>query len=116
MPVPREEYLSPVWRDGIFNDKVLFCTGGAGSICSGQVRAFVALGGNACILGRNVEKTQRMAKDIETARPGSTVLALAPVDVRDAKGLAEAAKQCAEKQVMCPYANDLDLLNTFIYR
>ncbi|QIX01008.1 hypothetical protein AMS68_006525 [Peltaster fructicola] len=95
MPVPRERYLSPVWRDGLFDGKVLFCTGGAGTICSAQVRAFVALGGNACIIGRNVEKTERMAKDIATARPGAKVIGFAPVDVRDAKALASAAEKCA---------------------
>jgi peroxisomal 2,4-dienoyl-CoA reductase len=97
MPVPREQFLSNTWRDGIFDTKVLFCTGGSGSICSMQVRAFVALGGNACIIGRNVEKTERMAKDIATARSGAKVLGIGAVDVRDAQALADAAKRCAEE-------------------
>lgn len=96
MPVPREEFLGSTWRDGIFNDKVLFCTGGAGTICSGQTRAFVALGGNACIIGRNVEKTERMAKDIATARPGAKVIGIGAVDVRDPKALQDAADRCAK--------------------
>src|SRR3954470_13005603 len=70
MPLPKHEYLSDVWRDGIFgkspcfamlyssirialtaikDNKVVFCTGGAGTICSAQVRAMVHLGANACI-------------------------------------------------------------------
>ncbi|GIZ45240.1 hypothetical protein CKM354_000841800 [Cercospora kikuchii] len=97
MPVPREEYISDVWRDGIFKDKVLFCTGGAGSICSIQVRAFVALGGNAYIIGRNVEKTESMAKDLESARPGSRVIGQGNVDVRNAVALKEAADRCAKE-------------------
>lgn len=97
MPVPREEFLSSVWRDGIFDGKVLFCTGGAGTICSAQVRAFVALGGNACIVGRNVEKTTRMAADIATARAGARVIGLAPVDVRDSAALDKAAADCASR-------------------
>jgi peroxisomal 2,4-dienoyl-CoA reductase len=97
MPVPREEFLSPIWKDGIFKDKVLFCTGGAGTICSMQVRAFVALGGNACIIGRNVEKTENGAKDIATVRPGAKVLGLGNVDVRDAKSLQDAADKCAKE-------------------
>jgi len=97
MPVPREEFLSPTWRDNIFTNKVLFCTGGAGTICSAQTRAFVALGGNACIIGRNVEKTERMAKDIATARPGSKVLGIGAVDVRDPKALASAAERCVKE-------------------
>ncbi|OQO13786.1 hypothetical protein B0A48_02018 [Cryoendolithus antarcticus] len=97
MPTTRGEILSSVWRDGIFKDKVLFCTGGAGTICSVQVRAFVILGGNACILGRNVEKTERMAKDIASSRPGSKVLGIGAVDVRDAEALAKAAERCAKE-------------------
>ena len=97
MPVPREEYLTNVWRDGIFSNKVLFCTGGAGTICSIQVRAFVALGGNAFIIGRNVEKTERMAADIATARPGAKVIGQGAVDVRNAVALREAADRCAKE-------------------
>lgn len=97
MPVPREEFLSPVWRDGIFQDKVLFCTGGAGTICSMQVRAFVALGGNACIIGRNQQKTEDGAKDIATVRSGSKVIGLGNVDVRDAESLKKAADTCAKE-------------------
>lgn len=97
MPVPREHFMSNVWRDGIFSNKVLFCTGGAGSICSIQVRAFVALGGNAYIIGRNEEKTQNMAKDLMTARPGSKVLGQGGVDVRDPQSLNGAAAKCVKE-------------------
>jgi peroxisomal 2,4-dienoyl-CoA reductase len=95
--MPREEFLSNTWRDGIFDNKVLFCTGGAGTICSAQTRAFVALGGNACIIGRNVEKTERMAKDIATARPGAKVIGIGQVDVRDPQALQDAADRCAKE-------------------
>ena len=97
MTVPREKFLSSVWADGIFKDKVLFCTGGAGSICSMQVRAFVALGGNACIIGRNVEKTEKGAEDIATVRSGSKVIGIGAVDVRDPKALQAAADRCAKE-------------------
>ncbi|KAK5174784.1 peroxisomal 2 4-dienoyl-CoA reductase sps19 [Saxophila tyrrhenica] len=97
MPVPREEYLSSIWKDGIFDNKVLFCTGGAGTICSMQVRAFVALGGNACIIGRNVEKTEKGAEDIATVRPGSKVIGIGNVDVRDPAALKAAADRCAKE-------------------
>lgn len=90
--VPREKYLSSVWRDGIFKDKVLFCTGGAGTICSMQVRAFVALGGNAAITGRNKEKTEAGAASIASVRPGAKVIGIV-CDVRDAKAMQEAAEQ-----------------------
>lgn len=104
MTVPREEFLSSTWRDGIFNDKVIFVTGGAGTICSAQTRAFVALGGNACIIGRNVEKTERMAKDIATTRPGAKVIGIGAVDVRDPKALQDAADRCAKELGSLDYA------------
>ncbi|KAF1812456.1 sporulation protein SPS19 [Eremomyces bilateralis CBS 781.70] len=97
MPMQRHEYVSDVWRDGIFENKVVFCTGGAGSICSVQVRAMVHLGANAAIIGRNVEKTEKMAADIMTARKGSKVLALGGVDVRSIESLQAAADRCAKE-------------------
>lgn len=97
MAVPREKFLSPIWRDGLYTDKVLFCTGGAGSICSMQVRAFVALGGNACIIGRNVSKTEEGAASIALVRPGSKVIGIGAVDVRDSKALQAAADRCANE-------------------
>ncbi|KAF2751261.1 peroxisomal 2,4-dienoyl-CoA reductase-like protein SPS19 [Sporormia fimetaria CBS 119925] len=97
MPMQKYEYMSNVWRDGIFENKVVFCTGGAGSICSAQVRAMVHLGANACIIGRNVQKTENMARDIETARKGSRVLGLGGVDVRSPEALAKAAEKCAKE-------------------
>jgi peroxisomal 2,4-dienoyl-CoA reductase len=79
------------------DNKVVFCTGGAGSICSAQVRALVHLGANACIIGRNVSKTENMAKDIATARPGSKVLGLGAVDVRKPEALVAAAERCVKE-------------------
>ncbi|KAI4744456.1 short chain dehydrogenase [Aureobasidium sp. EXF-12298] len=100
MPQEKKEYLSDAWKDGLFSpleDKVLFCTGGAGSICSAQTRALVHLGASAAIIGRNKEKTERMAADIATARPGARVLAIAGVDVRDPKALQDAADRTARE-------------------
>ncbi|KAI9808970.1 MAG: hypothetical protein M1826_003948 [Phylliscum demangeonii] len=97
MSIPRPQYLSNVWRDDIFRNKVVFCTGGAGTICSAQVRALVFLGANACIVGRNVEKTERMAQDIATARRGARVLGIGGIDVRDVAKLQAAADRCAQE-------------------
>lgn len=63
-------------------DRVVFVTGGAGTICSMQTRALVRLGANACIVGRNVEKTESAAKDIATIRPGAKVIGIGACDVR----------------------------------
>ncbi|KAI1615835.1 2,4-dienoyl-CoA reductase, variant [Exophiala viscosa] len=91
------EYLSSVWKDNLFAGKVVFCTGGNGSICSGQVRALVHLGADACIVGRNTEKTERVAKDIATARPGSKVLGIGGVDVRSVESLQKSIDTCVSE-------------------
>src|ERR1700712_5157080 len=78
-------------------NKVVFCTGGAGTICSAQVRALVHLGANACIIGRNVEKTESMAKSIATARKGAKVIGLGAIDVRRIGDLEKAADICVKE-------------------
>jgi len=97
MALPRAEYLSNVWHDGIFDNKVLFCTGGAGTICSAQVRAMVHLGANACIVGRNVEKTETMARNISKAREGAKVVGIGAVDVRSIQSLEAAVERCVKE-------------------
>ncbi|KAK2817669.1 hypothetical protein FQN49_007981 [Arthroderma sp. PD_2] len=97
MPLPKNAYISDVWKDGVFDNKVVFCTGGSGTICSAQVRALVHLGANACIVGRNVEKTENMAKDIATARAGSKVLGIGSVDVRSFESVKKAVDRCVEE-------------------
>lgn len=97
MALPRSEYLSSVWANGIFDNKVVFCTGGAGSICSAQVRALVHLGANACIIGRNVAKTESMAKSIATARSGAKVIGIGAIDVRRVEDLERAVETCVKE-------------------
>ncbi|KAI4172560.1 MAG: hypothetical protein LQ346_008579 [Caloplaca aetnensis] len=97
MPLPKTEYLSETWKDGIFDNKVIFCTGGAGTICSAQVRALVHLGANACIVGRNVEKTEKMAQDLATARKGAKVFGIGSVDVRSIQSLQTAVDRCVNE-------------------
>ncbi|KAJ5094717.1 Glucose/ribitol dehydrogenase [Penicillium angulare] len=91
------EYMSDIWKDGIFENKVVFCTGGAGTICSAQVRALVHLGANACIIGRNVEKTERVAKEISSIRPNAKVIGIGSVDVRKFESLKDAAERCVKE-------------------
>lgn len=79
------------------DNKVIFCTGGAGTICSAQVRALVHLGANACIVGRNVEKTEKMAQDLATTRKGAKVLGLGSVDVRSIQSLQAAVDRCVNE-------------------
>ncbi|KAH7074963.1 putative peroxisomal 2,4-dienoyl-CoA reductase SPS19 [Paraphoma chrysanthemicola] len=86
-----------VWKENIFEGKVVFCTGGNGSICSVQLRALVHLGANACLVGRNVEKTESVANDIAAVRPGSKVLGIGGIDVRDTKSLSAAVETCVRE-------------------
>ncbi|KAJ5089200.1 Peroxisomal 2-4-dienoyl-CoA reductase [Penicillium argentinense] len=97
MPLAKNEYMSDIWKDGLFNNKVVFCTGGAGTICSAQVRAMIHLGANACIIGRNVEKTESAARDMATLRPGAKVIGIGAVDVRKFDDLKAAADRCAKE-------------------
>lgn len=78
-------------------NKAVFCTGGSGTICSGQVRALVALGANACIVGRNRKKAAQVAANIARARPGSIVLGIGAVDVRDYDQMKEAVETCVKR-------------------
>jgi 2,4-dienoyl-CoA reductase [(3E)-enoyl-CoA-producing], peroxisomal len=96
-PVPRSAYLSNAWKDGLFTNKVVFCTGGGGTICSAQVRALVHLGANACIIGRNDSKTTQMASSIATARPGSKVIGIGSVDVRSFESIKSAVDRCVKE-------------------
>lgn len=57
----------------------------------------VYLGANACIVGRNVEKTEGMAKDIATARKGAKVLGIGAIDVRNVESLQKSVATCVEK-------------------
>lgn len=93
----RNETLSNVWRDGIFDNKVIFCTGGAGTICSVQVKAFIYLGGNAFIIGRNVAKTESMALEMSKLRPGAKVIGVGGLDVRKIEDMEKAAERCVKE-------------------
>lgn len=47
-----------------------------------QTRALVRLGANACIIGRNADKTEAAAKEIASVRPGAKVIGIGGCDVR----------------------------------
>ena len=79
------------------DNKVVFCTGGSGDICSAQVKALVHLGANACIIGRNAEKAARVGKEIEKARHGARVLAIGDIDVRKEEKVKDAVEQCVRE-------------------
>ncbi|KAL6243070.1 peroxisomal 2 4-dienoyl-CoA reductase sps19 [Rhinocladiella similis] len=96
MAIPKAQVLSSIWRDGSFDGKVVFATGGAGSLVSVQVQALVQLGANACIIGRNVAKTERVAAELSATRPGAKVLGFGAVDVRKPQDLEKAVARCVQ--------------------
>jgi peroxisomal 2,4-dienoyl-CoA reductase len=89
--------ISSLANPKCLDNKVVFCTGGGGTICSAQVRALVHLGANACIIGRNVEKTENMARSIATARKGAKVIGIGAVDVRKLESLESAVDTCVKE-------------------
>lgn len=93
-----KDFLSKTqFKKDIFKGKVVFVTGGAGSICRVQTEAMVLLGANAAILGRNVAKTENAAKEISQLRPGAKVLGLGATDVRDVQSIVKAVEKTVEE-------------------
>ncbi|CUS22418.1 LAQU0S05e04918g1_1 [Lachancea quebecensis] len=90
------------WKAGLFQGKVAFVTGGAGTICRVQTEALVLLGCKAAIVGRNREKTLEAAREISKLSPdresavGDSVLAIHSVDVREIEQLEQAVARTVE--------------------
>lgn len=85
------------WKDGIFEGKVVFVTGGAGTICSAQTAAMVLLGANASIVGRSREKTQSVAQQLQSLREGCKVVACHGTDVRQLSDLNKAVEKTVKE-------------------
>lgn len=83
------------WKPDLFAGKVVFVTGGAGTICKVQAEAMILLGANAAIVGRNPGKTIEAAKDLQELRKDCKVIACPNVDVRKV----ESVKQAVDKTV-----------------
>lgn len=86
-----------VWKPDIFKGKVVFVTGGAGTICRVQTEALVLLGAKAAIVGRNPQKTELAAKEMSGLRPGAQVLGIGSIDVRDVKSLVGAVEKTVQE-------------------
>lgn len=92
------EYLKDcVYKPTIFDGKVVLVTGGAGTICRVQTEAMVLLGANACIIGRNAEKTEKAAKEMSQLRSGSKVLGLGNVDVSKIESINDAVQRAVKE-------------------
>lgn len=85
------------WKSNIFEGKVVFITGGAGTICRGQAEAMVLLGANVAIIGRNPQKTENAAREIQQLRVGSKVIACSNTDVREVQSLVKAVNKTVQE-------------------
>ncbi|QEU61092.1 Sps19 [Kluyveromyces lactis] len=86
------------WKKDMFRGKVVFVTGGAGTICRVQTEAMVLLGCKAVIVGRNPEKTRKTAHEIgELVHDPHSCLPISSVDVRNVDQLHEAVKVAIQK-------------------
>lgn len=81
------------WKPDLFKGKVVFVTGGAGTICRGQAEALVLLGADAAIVGRNKANTDQAAKEIAQLRDGARVVSCAGTDVRELSSLVKAVEK-----------------------
>lgn len=85
------------WKPDLFKGKVVFVTGGAGTICKVQTEALVLLGANAAIIGRNEKKTLEAAQEMSQLRDGAKVIGIGNVDVRDVNSLVKAVDETVKK-------------------
>lgn len=85
------------WKPDLFKGKVVFVTGGAGTICRVQTEALILLGANAAIIGRNPEKTAKAAQELQALRPGAKVIGIGNVDVREVQQLAQASERTVKE-------------------
>lgn len=93
-----QEYLkTSAWKPDLFNGKVAFITGGAGTICRVQAEALVLLGANVAIIGRREEVTKTAATEIATLRPGAKVIGIGNVDVRSVQSIQKAVATTVEQ-------------------
>lgn len=57
----------------------------------------IYLGANAFIIGRNVEKTESMAKEMSTLRKGAKVIGMGALDVRKIEDMERAVERCVQE-------------------
>lgn len=85
------------WKPDLFRGKVVFVTGGAGTICKVQTAAMVLLGADAAIIGRNEERTIEAAEELSKLRKGAKVIACPKTDVRDVHSISKAVQKTVEQ-------------------
>ncbi|KAN0134613.1 NAD(P)-binding protein [Lactarius tabidus] len=83
------------FKENIFKNKVLFCTGGGSGICRVMTEAVMRHGANATIVGRNEGRLTKAAQEL-SAVSGSTCFVV-QADVRDPKQVQTAVQRTIEK-------------------
>jgi len=104
--LPQSHYMSPsdggvqpvvdstaVFKDDLFKNRVLFCTGGGSGICRVMTETVMRHGASAAIIGRNEERLKKAAQEL-SANSGSCLAIRA--DVRDPRQVQAAVKQTIE--------------------
>lgn len=81
------------WKPGMFKGKVVYVTGGAGSICKVQAQAMVLLGADAALIGRNEAKTKKAAEEMSKLRDGAKVIGIGNIDVREIASVAKSVEE-----------------------
>ncbi|GEQ71146.1 hypothetical protein JCM33374_g4827 [Metschnikowia sp. JCM 33374] len=75
-------------KPGIFKGKVVFATGGAGTICRVQTEAIVLLGADVVIIGINFANTEQVVSEIQKLRTGAKVFVIGGIGVPEVQALA----------------------------
>jgi len=83
------------FKDDLYVGKTVYVSGGTSGINLGIASGFARLGANLALIGRNEEKAQKAAAEVDQLGPGK-VIALT-TDVRDYDGVEETLKQTKEQ-------------------
>jgi len=80
-----------VFKEGIFNGRVLFCTGGGSGICRAMTESVMRHGADAIIIGRKLERITQTAQELSDATGRRCTFAQA--DVRNPAQLRAAVEK-----------------------
>ncbi|CAL1697172.1 unnamed protein product [Somion occarium] len=84
-----------VFKETIFDGKVLFCTGGGSGICKRMTEAVMRHGANSVIVGRNLDRLTTSAEELSNATGRTCIPAKA--DVREPNQLRDAVSKAITK-------------------
>lgn len=86
------------WKPDLFRGKVVFITGGSGTICRVQAEAMVLLGASAALVGRDQKKMEETCSEIcQLVGREDACLPIFNCDVRNFNDVEEAVHQTLKK-------------------